>query len=212
VTQVNLLPREIKQRQVTRRRTGLIAVLGALVVGGIVVLWFLQGVRLHTLDDQVAAQEQVNAGLQTQVDGLQKYANQKASLDQRKTLLQSALVNTVKWSGVLDRLSRIEPDSMWLSSLTATVTASSGGAVGEPAPVPEPGTVTNNLIGSIQFQGNSLDTSTIALWLTQLESVKGWVNPWVASAQRTDVNGQQVWQFSSSVDLDPRAARKGGTP
>jgi len=210
VTQVNLLPKEIKQRQVVRRRTGMIAVLGALVIGVIIALWFLQGVRLHKLDDQVAAQEATNATLQAQVDDLQKYADQKANLDQRKQVLQSALVNTVEWSNVLDTLSRIEPDTMWLSSLSGTVTAPSA-ASGET--VPPPGTTqtpATDLIGSIQFQGNALDSSTISLWLTELEAVKGWVNPWVSSAQKADVSGTQIWTFNSSVDLDSRAARKGG--
>jgi Tfp pilus assembly protein PilN len=211
VTQVNLLPREVKQRQVTRRRTGLIAVLGALVVGGIIALWFLQGVRLQKLDDQVAAQEAANATLQAEVDKLQKFADQKANLDQRKAVLQSALVNTVEWSNVLDTLSRIEPDTMWLSSLSGTVTAPS--AAPAEGTVPPPGTTETpaaDLIGSIQFQGNALDSSTISLWLTELEAVKGWVNPWVSSAQKADVTGTEVWQFNSSVDLDSRAARKGG--
>jgi Tfp pilus assembly protein PilN len=210
VTQVNLLPREVKQRQVVRRRTGMIAVLGALVIGVIIALWFLQGVRLHKLDDQVAAQEATNAQLQAQVDSLQKFADQKANLDQRKAVLQSALVNTVEWSNVLDTLSRIEPDTMWLSSLSGTVTASS---VASGETVPPPGTTetpTTDLIGSIQFQGNALDTSTISLWLTELEAVKGWVNPWVSSAQKADASGTEIWQFNSSVDLDSRAARKGG--
>jgi Tfp pilus assembly protein PilN len=208
VTQVNLLPREVKQRQTVRRRTGLVAVFGALVVGVILVFWFLQGVRLQDLDDQLAAQNAVNADLQTQVASLQKYADQKASLDQQKALLKSAVADTVEWSGVLNDVSKIQPSAMWLSSLTGTAAAPT--AV---VPVPgEPVTPTTGpqLIGTIQFQGNSLDTETISLWLTKLEGPKGWVNPWMGSATLGDINGTPVWVFSSSVDLDSRAAHKGG--
>jgi len=208
VTQVNLLPREVKQRQTVRRRTGLIAALGVLVVGVILAFWFIQGIRLHDLDQQVDAQEAVNAELQTQVASLQKYADQKASLDQQKALLQSALADTVFWSGILNSVSNVTSDGMWLSSLTGTAAA-------PVAVVPVPGapvtpTTGPSLIGSLQFQGNALDTNTIAEWLTELEKVKGWVNPWMGSATLGDVNGTPVWQFSSSVDLDSRAAHKGG--
>jgi Tfp pilus assembly protein PilN len=206
VTQVNLLPREVQQRQTVRRRTGMVAALGVLVVGAIGAFWFLQGIRLHDLDEQVNAQNAVNADLQQQVAGLQQYADLKANLDQRKTLLQSALVNTLHWSGILNHLSDVEPNSMWLSSLTGTVQAPAPAVPGAPVtPVTGPA-----LIGNIQFQGNALDTSTIATWLTELEKVKGWVNPWMGSATLGDVNGTPVWQFSSSVDLDSRAAHKGG--
>jgi Tfp pilus assembly protein PilN len=209
VTQVNLLPREVKQRQTVRRRTGTVAVLGAAVVAAIIAFWYLQGVRLHKLDDQVAAQEATNATVQQQVSSLQKFADQKAAAEQQKTLLKSALVNTVRWSGVLDDLSKIEPGNMWLSSLTGTLTAPAAAEIVPGAPAPATGPTT--LIGNIQFQGNSLDTKTIAQWLTQLEGVKGWVNSWLAGAQSAEVNGVPVWTFTSSIDLDSRAAHGGGT-
>lgn len=208
MTQVNLLPREVKQRQTVRRRTGMVAALGALVVGVILVFWFLQGVRLNDIQGQLDAQNAVNADLQEQVNGLQQYADLKANLDQRKALLTSALANTVHWSQILNDVSDVQPNSMWLSSLTGTVNSPAATIPVPGAPVtPTPG---GGLIGSIQFQGNALDTNTIAEWLTVLDGEKGWVNPWMGNATLGDVNGTPVWQFSSSVDLDPRAAHKGG--
>jgi Tfp pilus assembly protein PilN len=182
--------------------------LGAIVVGAIVAFWFLQGVRLHKLDDQVAAQEATNANLQTQVNSLQKYATEKSAADQQKALLQSALVNTVEWSKVLDDVSRIEPNTMWLTSMSGTVNPPATAAV--PGTTPAAPTGGPALIGSITFQGNSLDTDTIATWLTKLETVKGWVNSWFGSAQNASVGDTPVWSFNSSVDLEQRAARSSG--
>ena len=49
------------------------------------------------------------------------------------------------------------------------------------------------LIASITFQGNSLDTVTIATWLTKLETVKGWANSWFGAAQSaTPPQGREV--------------------
>src|SRR5439155_6259668 len=120
VTQVNLLPREVRQRQRVRRQSLLVGFVGALVVGVLVLFWFLQGVRLNDLDNQVKAQEAVNNGLQQQVNGLQKYATLKNDLLQRKQLLTSALANRVEWSGVLHHMSQIEPNRMWLTTMTGT--------------------------------------------------------------------------------------------
>jgi Tfp pilus assembly protein PilN len=210
VTQVNLLPREVKQRQTVRRRTGMIVVLGAVVVGAIVAFWFLQGVRLHKLDDQVAAQDATNAQIQEQVNSLQKYADQKTAAEQQKTLLKSAVQTTVAWSGVLNDVSKIEPTNMWLTTLTGTVSTASSTTTTTVPGAPASPTGPTALIGSLQFQGSSLDTDTVATWLTKLETVKGWVNSWVSSAQTTDLNGTPVWTFNSSVDLDTRAAHAGG--
>src|SRR5262249_16856739 len=121
VTQVNLLPREVQQRQRVRRRTGMVTTIGVVVVGAIVAFWFLQGVRLHKLDDQAKAQEQTNAQAQRQGNELQKYATQKAAAEQQKALPQSALVDTVHWSSVLNDVSKLEPDTMWLTTMTGSV-------------------------------------------------------------------------------------------
>jgi Tfp pilus assembly protein PilN len=191
----------------------MIVVLGAVVVGAIVAFWFLQGVRLHKLDDQVQAQEATNAQLQTQVNSLQHYADEKNAAEQQKALLQSAVQTTVAWSNVLNDVSQIEPANMWLTTMTGTITAtasSSTTATPPPPGTPVAPTGPTALIGNIQFAGSSLDTDTIATWLTKLESVKGWVNPWTTSAQNGDINGTPVWTFNSSVDLDQRAAHAGG--
>ncbi len=221
MTQVNLLPRELKERQRVRRQTSLIALAGAAVVVLLLAFWYLQGNRLNDIDQQVKAQEATNAQLQAKVASLQRYAELRAQVDRQKTLLQGALVNTVHWSRVLNDLSNVEPDRMWLSAMTGTAqspTAAAEGVVPPATGAPATGTgsckasnaAAHSLIGNIQFQGNSLDAQTVALWLTKLEGVKGWVNSWLASAQVGDVNGTPVWQFSSSVDLNDCAARGGG--
>jgi hypothetical protein len=62
-------------------------------------------------------------------------------------------------------------------------------------------------VGSIQFGGFATDQQSIALWLTRLESVKGWVNAWVTSDSRTmDPSGRLVYQVNGSVDLTMAAA------
>lgn len=206
MTQVNLLPREIRQRQTTRRQTGVVAALGAVAVGALLVMWFLQGIRLSDFNDKIDAQNATNQGLETQVAALQHFADEQAALEARKTLLQSAVANTIRWSGVLNKVAQVEPDTMWLDSMTGSATPP---VATTPGTTPAGGTA---LIGSLQFSGSSLDTSTIALWLTNLEAVPGWVNPWFTSATKADVNGTSVWTFSSTVDLDTRAARQGGLP
>src|SRR5207302_2006088 len=85
------------------------------------------------------------------------------------TLLAQALANTVSWSGVLHDLSLVIPDQAWITSFTGSISAPS--AVTAPGVVPAP-TTGPALIGSIQFQGQALDTETLALWLTRLQQAR----------------------------------------
>ena len=62
--------------------------------------------------------------------------------------------------------------------------------------------------------GPALNPQTVATWLTRLESVKGWVNPWSSSATLTAVG--QPYTTTTSVDLTtdvvtPRGSQGQGT-
>jgi hypothetical protein len=63
----------------------------------------------------------------------------------------------------------------------------------------------SGLIGSLQFEGVSLSHPDVALWLTRLEEVTGWVNPWVSTETKSD----EGVKFSGSVDLTQQAAESG---
>jgi hypothetical protein len=90
------------------------------------------------------------------------------------------------------------------ASLTATVTVP--GAVG---PTGVSGAAPGPLIGSMTFSGTAAGSETISQWLTRLEQVEGWVNPWVSSATE---NGERsrIYQFTSGVDLTIDAATERG--
>jgi Tfp pilus assembly protein PilN len=210
MTAINLLPPDIRHRQKTRRRTVLVAVAGAAVVGALVFLWVLQGVHLAQVDRQVADQKQTNAQLQVKIDQLHHFAQIRSDLETRKTLLRQTLAGTVEWSGVMHDLSLVMPQQMWLNTMTGTLTATTPGAV--PATVPAPTTPGGSakLVGNIQFQGDAMDKETIALWLTKVETVKGWVNAWLSQAQEIKVGVTPVVSFSSSIDLNKAATKNGG--
>ena len=209
MTTINLLPSEVKQRQRTRRSTVLVAVAGAAVVAVLVFLWFLQGVHLSDTNSKLAEQQQTNARLQGEISKLHRFEEIRNNVEARQKLLRQTLSGTVEWSGVLHDLSLVVPDRMWLGSMTGQLNTSSTSPV--PATAPVPGTTgATNLVGSIQFQGSALDKETVALWLTKLETVEGWVNPWFSTATEQLVGGTTVVSVSSSVDLTKRATKNGG--
>jgi len=199
VSQVNLLPRELRQKQVARRTTTMVAAIGAGLLALVLAFYVLQTMRLSSVQDELAAQEATNAQLEAQIAELQPYADLQAQLAAKQGLVDTVFLNEVSWSGVLVDVSRMIPDDSYLTTLAGQLTAVTGTQIGA-----EP-TATEGLIGGLTFEGVADGTDTIATWLTRLESVKGWVNAWVTTAQETGAY-TRIYTFGSGVDLTFEAA------
>jgi Tfp pilus assembly protein PilN len=196
VSQVNLLPPEILQRQVLRRRTTMIAILGGVVVLAVLLFYFVQTTRLSGVEDDIAAQEATNASITAQIAGLQEFATLQATAQAKSNLLASAYANEISFSGLLMDMSRVIPSDAYLDTFAIATQAPDQGA----AAVTEPsGTQLPVFVGTIQSGGKGLSVETLATYLTRLESVKGWVNPWMnALTKETDSNS---YSFTAGVDL-----------
>jgi len=192
VSQVNLLPPELRARQQTRRQATLIAGTGAAVVVLLVAFWFLQGQKLSGVNDDIAAQNLTNSGIQTQIDELQNFQQLQAQAAAQQALLTKAFAGEVSFSQMLMDLSRTIPSDAYLDSFNASLAAPVAGAVAT--------TPTTTFVGSFTASGAADGFESLASWLTRLESVKGWVNPWFSSATETGPN-TGLYTFSSGVDL-----------
>jgi Tfp pilus assembly protein PilN len=201
VSQVNLLPPELRARQKTRQVTTLIAGAGAALVVLLLAFWFLQGQKLSGINDDVAAQNLTNSGLQTQIGQLQAFQQLQEQAVAKQALLGKAFTGEVSFSQMLMDLSRTIPSDAYLDTFTATLAAPVTGAV---AP-------TTSFAGSFTAGGAADGLESLASWLTRLESVNGWVNPWLSAASET-VPHSGLYTFSSGVDLseDLVTARGGG--
>ena len=208
MSQVNLLPPEIRQRQAQRRTTTMIGLVGAGFLVLLLVFYFIQIGRLGAAQDDLEAQESQNAQTQQQIDELQPFADLEQELAGRQALVAQLYLNEVSWSSALLDISRVIPDPSVLSNMSGTLTATEP-AAGVPAPTGVSGAVPGSLIGSMTFSGTAAGSETISQWLTRLEQVEGWVNAWVSSATE---NGERsrVYQFTSGVDLTIDAATERG--
>lgn len=211
MSQVNLLPPELLARQKTRKLTSLIVAAGAVVLALLVGFWFLQGQKLSGVNDDVAAQNARNAQVQQQVDALGNAQALQAEAAGKQALLAKAFSGEVAFSQMLMDLSRAIPPDAYLKSFNATLAgaAVTGGTAGT---TPAPGTTgTTTFVGSFTAEGGADGFESLASWLTRLESVRGWVNPWVSAATET-APGSGLYDFSSGADLssDVLTGRGGG--
>lgn len=191
MSQVNLLPPDILAAQRQRRLAGVVALAGIGVIGLILVFYVLQLGKVSGIRSDIDQQQQTNQGLQTEIQKLREFEQLRAQAQAKQKLLNDVFANEISFSGLLMDISRVIPSSAALTSMTATSqepVASTGGST--------------LLTGRIDVAGLALDYDTIASWLTRLERVRGWVNPWVTSI--ADPESGPI-TYSSGVDLTTAA-------
>jgi Tfp pilus assembly protein PilN len=217
---INLLPPEIYERQRVRRRTAAVIVVGLIVLAALGAFYFLQILRLNEVEDDITAQEAENAQLRAQIGELQEIDALQREIEATRTVLNALLQDRVLWSGVLRDVSLVIPGQAWLSGLsgqvgapgtagtTATTTTGATTTTTTPGQAAQPGA----LVGQISFDGFAFTHRDVALWLSRLEDVRGFLNPWLSNSTKTDIGTQEAVQFNSSVDLSEQALarRRGG--
>lgn len=196
MSQVNLLPPEILAAQRQRRLAGVVALAGVGVIGLILVFYVLQLGKVSGIRSDIDQQQQTNQGLQSEIQKLRDFEQLRAQAQAKQKLLNDVFANEISFSGLLMDISRVIPSSAALTSMTAT----------SQEPIPSTGGSTL-LTGRIDVAGLALDYDTIASWLTRLERVRGWVNPWVTSI--ADPESGPI-TYSSGVDLTTAALTERG--
>lgn len=187
MSQVNLLPPDIQAAQRQRRLAGVVALAGVGVIALILVFYVLQLGNLGGVRSDIEQQEQTNESLQRQIDQLREFEELRAQAQAKQQLLDAVYANEISFSGMLMDISRVIPSTAALTAMSA--------ASQDPTPSTTGSTV---FLGRIDVGGLALDYDTIASWLTRVERVRGWVNPWVTSIADPEVG---PITYTSGVDL-----------
>ena len=206
MNQVNLLPPEILQRERTRRLTGLVALVGALVVLLILVVWVLETLSLSKTNDQLAAQQATNATLQTQVESLQRYAATQAELESKQALVAKVFNNEIAWSGVLSDMSDVTPSDAYLQTFTFEedlADSSSGAAATTSTTIP-------GAIGSISYTAQAQEVTTVSEMLARMAQVDGWVQPNATGISETEARSR-IYNFTGTAGLNKDALSPRGS-
>ena len=201
MSEVNLLPPDILAEQRQRRMAGVVALAGLGVLVLIALFYLLQANKVAGIRADIEDQERTNASLQREIDQLQEFDQLRAQAQTKQELLNQVFANEISFSGLLMDVSRVIPSTAALTSMTASAE--------EPTPTTGGTTL---LTGRIDVSGLALDYDTLHAWLTRLERVRGWVNPWITSI--ADPEAGPI-TYTSGVDLTtaaltPRGRRAGG--
>lgn len=204
---INLLPPEVLERQRTRRRTVMVAGAGVLVLVVLAGFYFVQILTLQGVEDDIEIQQAENAQLEAQIAELQDIAALEDEIERTRLVLTGLLADRVLWSGILRDISLVIPGEVWLSGITAQLGLTGTDEAGAPV------ATTTGVVGQISFSGFAFDHRDVALWLSRLEDVRGFINPWLSTSSKSPIGEQEAVTFTSSVDLSEQAvARRGETP
>jgi Tfp pilus assembly protein PilN len=200
VSRVNLLPSEIKKGQENRRRFMLFLLAGIAIVLLVFAFWFIQSMRLSDVQDQVQAQNQVNAGIQQNIASLQQYEQLQTDAQQQEQLLAAAYAGEVSYSQMLLDVSKVIPSDTYLTTFASTLQAPTASTST---------TTTTTFVGNMTFSGETLHFDSLSTWLNRLESVQGWANPWTSNVS-ADASVAGAYQFDTTVDLTQDALTERG--
>lgn len=193
MSQVNLLPPEILELQVWQRRKLAVIVVGAIVAALLIGYWLFLGTQLSGVQADIEDQNSTNESVRTSIEQKQKFADLQTEAQQEEGLVTAAYQGEVSFSSLLMDFSRVIPSDAFVDSLTLQIQDPTTGATA----AGEGGST--GLVGSITGGGQAVSVDSIATFITRLESVKGWVNPFISTVDRVqEVNG---FAYALSVDL-----------
>jgi Tfp pilus assembly protein PilN len=218
---INLLPGALLERRAVKRQRAVLALAAGGLLAALAAAYVGQASHAaRARQDAVTAQATV-----TRLTGdkakLQPWAQLKDQVTALEQLRASVYQHEVRLSGVLQDLSMIVPDNVYLTQMSATIapTVSSTGTAAAPAagtraaagttPPGAPGA--GSPLGTISFAGTALAHVDVATFVRTLDSTikkngqPVYINPYFTSSQKQAGGSRPTVSFTATADLGPAA-------
>jgi hypothetical protein len=218
VAQVNLLPADVvigrRQRRVVSITVGvLVAYLGALAL--------IYALKVGEVDEARAARDQIErdvAVLRTEVDSLGKYQRLIDTVENRETLLASAMDGQLSWARILGDLALSFDREASLIGVVAASTgpdgqsAAAAGAGTSSTPAATPDTEAGEFdvgapVAQVEFTGYSIEELApgVEEVLSRFDDADGFFDSYLTTAAEEERGDSEVTNFVGRVRLDDDA-------
>ncbi|HSK47991.1 MAG TPA: hypothetical protein VLA05_08320 [Coriobacteriia bacterium] len=117
MVRINLLPAEIIERRKYERFYPYIFIAGAVLLAIVLVLWLGLQVFISQRSEQLQQAEEAVSNLSEQSRALAIFEEQRQSLQSRRTLAQSALDGRIDMGRIMEEVSLVLPDPLWLEDI-----------------------------------------------------------------------------------------------
>ena len=185
MSQVNLLPPELRARQKTKQQTILIIGAASRCSSSCSATGSCRARSSSDVNDEVAAQNATNTQIQAQIDQLQQFQQLQVEAAAQQALLATAFTGEVSFSQMLMDVSRTIPSDAYLDAFNAALDRA-GGRRGAPA------TPTTGFVGSFTASGGADGFESLASWLTRLGIRQGLGQPVVVERDRNRAEHRAV--------------------
>jgi Tfp pilus assembly protein PilN len=199
---VDLLPREVLARRNLARTQKVLAVVLALAVLLVAGIWWVSAGSADRAAADVAAQQSRTAALQAQQAQYAEVPRVRAEVERVQQARAQAMAADVVWTRYLDEIGVRYPDGVWLSDLSVAVAPSSA-STGLAAPATDP--LADPAVATVSFTGTGGSYDDVAAWLDSLTEVPGFSDARYSVSTLTDLDGETVTTFTSTVGVTEAA-------
>jgi len=209
---INLLPTHVAGEK--KERTGLAAVAPKIAAAAVpvfclvlVVVGYRSGhgvvtakqARVATLQAELAQAQPAPVATPTVSPDATALVAQRTA---RLASLKDVLGKEVAWDGTLGQISRVIPDSVWLTNLTAqSPTPADAAATTTPVPAPAPGAAPSG--AGLTLTGVTYTQADVAALLERLQLLPTLTNVTLTSSAQNIVNNKTLVQFSINATIEP---------
>lgn len=197
---VNLLPASVYAAQDSRRLrrrllAGLVAFVLLLAAGQV---WLLR-LGSEAQDELRLAQEETTR-LEAELDRLAEAGEVRDALSRAVAARTAGMGTEVRWVGLIQAIEAVAPPGTTITSFSARgISPAAAAEVGAQDPLGSPG------VAAIAFEVDAPTLPDTAAWLDALESIPGLMDARFSSARLTEVDGADVYQISSTVQINVHA-------
>lgn len=202
VVRVNLLPPEIAEKARLRRSQVGMVLTGLAAVAVVGVLYVQQSAQVASAEQAKADAVKAQVALRDDLRGLQHVRDVYAKVDAANATVAAEMKYEVRWSTYLHDLTMRIPEKVWLTKMSASVSAA--GAEGA-TPAAATGAVLPSGLGTVQYEGKAMAWLDVASWLESLAKQKGYADPYFTDSNKVKVGGKKVIEFKSRVTLSESA-------
>lgn len=119
MTNISLLPPELKMRRQARRRQALYIIVGVVVLAVFFIVYLSLAFATMGVKAELQALQQQRAALEQQAATLQEYAQMQLRVEAAETLVRQAMGDLPDWAGLLADVGLGLPAGVWLTDFHA---------------------------------------------------------------------------------------------
>lgn len=197
--QVNLLPPEVHSRRGLKRTK---IILGLSLIG--VFLLVLVGfgfafLSVGTAATDLAIQDAEVERLLTEQEQYAEVPLVKGQIARAELSRELATSNEISWFDYLEAVRAVKPEGWAITSILSTMPTANDSPLMSPDPLSPAG------VGALTFTARADLVPQISEWIVAAESVPGFNDPRVSSAQITENEGDVFYEVTTTVIVDETA-------